>query len=164
MKIQSEILSLKVLKVEKQNLLCEKFGLDESCHPEFDPQSWCQAIGGIETTCTHVYGFGTTPRARDIFYPSSSTIETSFSTCAPTTRINPSTSSADVEHLKEEVATVKEDVSVVKDRLGNLVQSQDEIKEILLRMSNMFDSNRLHHCDDGASHSQDNDSGSEDEY
>ena len=50
--------------------MSQKYGPDESCHPKFDPQAWCDAIGGMETTRTHVYGFGTTPYGKNLLSPS----------------------------------------------------------------------------------------------
>ncbi|XP_039138850.1 uncharacterized protein LOC120276191 [Dioscorea cayenensis subsp. rotundata] len=63
--------------------MSEKYGADESCHPEFDPQLWCDAIGGMETTRTHVYGFGTTPRGKSFLSPTNSIGEACSTTCSP---------------------------------------------------------------------------------
>ena len=49
--------------------MSQKYSSDESCHSEFDPQAWSDTIRGIETTCTHICGFGTTPPVKYLFSP-----------------------------------------------------------------------------------------------
>ncbi|EOY03271.1 Uncharacterized protein TCM_018065 [Theobroma cacao] len=45
--------------IDNKSKSTSKYGEDSSSQPEFDSHAWTEAIGGMETTRTHVYGFGT---------------------------------------------------------------------------------------------------------
>ncbi|KAM0942441.1 putative transposase, Ptta/En/Spm, plant [Dioscorea sansibarensis] len=77
--------------------MSQKYSTDESCHPKFDLRVWCDAIGGMETTRTQVYGFGTTPCEKILFSPSICTGEASYSPCSPL--VETPRSSAEVDRL-----------------------------------------------------------------
>ncbi|XP_039142315.1 uncharacterized protein LOC120279447 [Dioscorea cayenensis subsp. rotundata] len=117
--------------------MSQKYGADESCHPEFDPQLWCDAIGGMETTRTHVYGFGTTPRGKSFLSPTNSIGEACSTACSPQVDQTPH-SNTEVDNLREEVTVVKNKLQSLEDSQKNIVQSQNEIKAFLSQITEML--------------------------
>ncbi|KAH7668637.1 hypothetical protein IHE45_11G023600 [Dioscorea alata] len=94
--------------------MSQKYCVDESSHPEFDRQVWCNAIGGMETTCTHMYGLWTMPHGKNLISPPISIGEDSYSSaCSPL--VEAPHSSTKVDNLQEKIVTVKNKLQSLED-------------------------------------------------
>ncbi|EOY16724.1 Uncharacterized protein TCM_035601 [Theobroma cacao] len=88
------------------SVLSQKYGEDSSSQPEFDSNAWTEAIGGIKTARTHVYGFGTRVPATALLTGTHSIVATSEFACGP---IN-SNATSPVIALEEKVKNLLENL------------------------------------------------------
>ncbi|EOY00811.1 Uncharacterized protein TCM_010747 [Theobroma cacao] len=115
----------------------------KSTSPEFDPHAWTEAIGGKETTCTHVYGFGTRVPATTLLTRTQSNVPTSESACGP---INSNFNSL-ANALEEKVKNLAQNLNKIREKIREEIHEEmrnvmaEGMSEFMARMETMFMSN-----------------------
>ncbi|KAH7672015.1 putative transposase Ptta/En/Spm plant protein [Dioscorea alata] len=122
--------------------MSQKYGSDEANHPEFDPEVWCDAIGGRETTRTHFYGFGITPRGKNFVSTSINVGDASYSACSRPAHEREQTP-FEVDNLREEVTLVKDRIMNLEDKVEKQASDTADIKKYLEQLMEMFNPARM---------------------
>ncbi|EOY13556.1 Uncharacterized protein TCM_032154 [Theobroma cacao] len=125
------------------SVLSQKYGDESSSQPEFNPHAWTKAIGGKETTRTHVYGFGTRVPITALLTGTQSNVATSESTCGP---IN-SNFNSPTNALEEKVENLAQNLNKIRDKIRGEIREEmrnvmaEGMSEFMARMETMFMSN-----------------------
>ncbi|EOY16593.1 Uncharacterized protein TCM_035414 [Theobroma cacao] len=113
-------------------VLSQKYGEDSSSQLEFDPHAWTEAIGGMETTRTHIYGFGIRVPITALLSGTQSNTATSESARGP---IN-SNATSPVIALEEKVNNLSENLGTIHDEI--LGEIREEIKNAMVKSMSEF--------------------------
>ncbi|XP_017974841.1 PREDICTED: uncharacterized protein LOC108661709 [Theobroma cacao] len=122
------------------SVISQKYDEDSSSQPEFDPNAWTEAIGGIETTRTHVYGFGTRVPATALLTGTHSNVATSESACGPM----PSNATSLAIALEEKGENLSENLGKICDELCGEIRKEiknamaESMSEFMVRMESMI--------------------------
>ncbi|XP_039137411.1 uncharacterized protein LOC120274941 [Dioscorea cayenensis subsp. rotundata] len=122
--------------------MSQKYGPDEANHHEFDPEVWCDAIGGQGTTRTHFYGFGITPRGKNFISTSINAGDASYSACSRPNHEREQTP-IEIDNLREEVTLVKDRMINLEDKVEKQASDTADIKKYLEQMMDMFNPARM---------------------
>ncbi|XP_017976903.1 PREDICTED: uncharacterized protein LOC18613326 [Theobroma cacao] len=123
------------------SVLSQKYGENLSSQPEFDPNAWIEAIGGIETTRTHVYGFGTRVPVTALLTGTHSNVTTSESACGA---INSNATSLAIA-LEEKVKNLSKNLDKIRDEIREEIKNAmtESMSEFKARMETMIMTNAL---------------------
>ncbi|EOX94727.1 Uncharacterized protein TCM_004340 [Theobroma cacao] len=129
-------------RIEMYNsVLSQKYGENLSSQPEFDLNAWIEAIGGIETTRTHVYGFGTQVPATALLTGTHSNVATSESACGA---INSNATSPAIA-LEEKVKNLSKNLGKIRYEIREEIKNAmaKSMSEFKARMETMIMTNAL---------------------
>ncbi|EOY02984.1 Uncharacterized protein TCM_017376 [Theobroma cacao] len=130
------------IRMEMYNsVLSQKYGDDSSSQLEFNPHAWTEAIKGMETTRTHVYGFGSRVPATTFLTRTHSNVATSKSTCGP---INSNATSPAIA-LEEKVKNLSKHLGKICEEIREEIKNAmaESMTEFMARMETMIITNTL---------------------
>ncbi|EOY31785.1 Uncharacterized protein TCM_038913 [Theobroma cacao] len=129
--------------INNKSKFTSKYGDDSSSQPEFDPYAWTEAIGGMETTRTHVYGFGTRVPATALLTGTHNNVATSESSCG---LINSNVNSLAIA-LKEKVKNLSKNLDKIREEIHREIHEEiknamaESMTEFMARIETMIMSN-----------------------
>ncbi|XP_021275912.1 uncharacterized protein LOC110410507 isoform X1 [Herrania umbratica] len=123
------------------SVLSQKYGEASSAQSEFDPHAWIEAIGGMETTCTHVYGFGTRVPVTALLNGTQSNAATSESACGP---INANVTSPAIA-LEEKVKNLSNNLDKIHEEIREEIKNamSESMSEFMACMEPMIVTNAI---------------------
>ncbi|EOX93797.1 Uncharacterized protein TCM_002729 [Theobroma cacao] len=122
-------------------VLSQMYGEDSSSQPEFDPHAWTATIGGMETTRTHMHGFGTRVPITVLLTETHSNVATSESACGP---INSNATSPAIA-LGEKMKNLSKNLGKICEEVHEEIKNTmaESMSEFMAHMEIMIMTNAL---------------------
>ncbi|WRX26532.1 putative transposase [Theobroma cacao] len=120
-------------------VLSQKYGEGSSSQPELYPNAWTEAIGGIETTRTHV--FGTQVPATALLTGTHNNVATSESACGPM----PENTTSPATALEEKVENLSENLGKIREEICEEIKNAmaENMSEFMAGMESVIMTNAL---------------------
>ncbi|XP_017982588.1 PREDICTED: uncharacterized protein LOC108663353 [Theobroma cacao] len=118
--------------IDNKSKSTSKYGEDSSFQPEFDPHAWIEATERMETTRTHVYGFGTWVPVTALLSGTQSNVVTSESTCGP---INSNATNLAIA-LEEKLKNLSKNLGKIREEIRGEIH--EEIKNAMTKSMSKF--------------------------